>query len=85
MARPKTPRICEANITDIDTVQVVNAAQQWAVTYKNQLISVVRTRLGTNNPKYLRTNYVTYAPAWNMAQKLNNLFDSTDFDVREIQ
>lgn len=84
MSRPRTPRICEANITDLDAIQVLQAPRQWVITYKNELISIVRTRLGTN-PKYLKTTYVTYAPAANMATKLNNLFACDDFGVKDIQ
>ena len=84
MSRPKTPRICQADINDLDGIEVLQAPRQWVVTYKDELVSIVRTRLNIN-PKYLKTTYVTYAPAANMATKLNNLFDCEDFGVRDIQ
>ena len=84
MSRPKPQRILSAPAGDgIHTVEIVSIPEQWAVTYRGELVSVVRQHL-VNRPKYLRTMFQTAAPAFNLADKLNHLFDTEDFSAAPV-
>lgn len=84
MARQQQPRLMTASLNDLDSIEVIDAAEQWAVTYRGQLISVQRKRI-FKQPKYLRSILPTEASALNLAAKLNNLFDTEEYQVRRIQ
>jgi hypothetical protein len=84
MPRKERPRLMTAPLNDIDSIEVIDTPEQWAVTYQDRLISVQRRRLFKQR-KYLRTLLPTEASALNLAAKLNNLFDTKDYNVRRIQ
>ena len=84
MSRPSTPRILQGNITELDLVEILEAPTQWAVIYQDRLIRILRSRLYRNR-KYLRTMFASEAAARNLAAKLNHLFNTNDFAVREMK
>ena len=72
-----------AQVTDIDTVDIIPQPQQWTVTYRGDLICVCRRRL-SKQPKYQRTVFATRKPAQNLADKLNQQFNTSEFTVMVI-
>jgi hypothetical protein len=87
MSRPKPSILLE--ITDkktYKTEQVLEAEAIWAVFYKDRPInlktnSMVVTRLG---PKYKKVSFSNSGHAFNLAEKLNKLFRSSDFAVYKL-
>jgi hypothetical protein len=84
MSRPRPQRLLTAPAGDnIHTVEVIDIAQQWAVTYRGELVGLARQHL-VGQPKYLRTTFQTAAPAYNLADKLNRLFKCQDFSAAPV-
>lgn len=90
MSRPKPNIILE--FTDRKTYnseQVLEAEQAkiFSVFYKGKPINLrnINTLNDSIGPKYKRTTFVGNAGhAFNLAEKLNSLFKSTDFQVFEL-
>jgi hypothetical protein len=87
MSRPKPKVLLE--ITDkktYKTEQVLEADAIWAVFYDNKPVnlktnSVVAQQLG---PKYKKVSFSNQGHAFNLADKLNKLFNSTLFSVVKL-
>ena len=86
MSRPK-PTILLEEITDqLKATQICAADGVYAVCYKTRPISL-RTNGNIEVPdypgfKYLKTAFTNPGHAFNLAERLNKKFDTTDFDVR---
>jgi hypothetical protein len=68
------------------TEQVLEAEAIWAVFYKDKPInlktgSIVAQQLG---PKYKKISFSNSGHAYNLAEKLNKMFDTTDFSVYKL-
>ena len=68
------------------TEQVLEAEAIWAVFYKDCPInlktgSIVAQQLG---PKYKKISFSNSGHAYNLAEKLNKMFDTTDFSVYKL-
>lgn len=87
MSRPKPKVILE--ITDkksYKTEQVLEAEAIWAVFYKDQPINLKTSNLinDQKGPKYKKISFSNSGHAFNLAEKLNKLFNSNDFSVYKL-
>ena len=87
MSRPKPKILLEiTNKKTYKTEQVLEAEAIWAVFYKDCPInlktgSIVAQQLG---PKYKKISFSNSGHAYNLAEKLNKMFDTTDFSVYKL-
>jgi len=87
MSRPKPKVLLEiTNKKTYITEQVLEAEAIWAVFYKDQPInlktsSMVVQQLG---PKYKKVSFSNSGHAFNLAEKLNKLFQTLDFSVYKL-
>lgn len=85
MVRPKALVLLEHQ-DDAGSIEVMMADAVWVVMYQNTAISIARRTWTADGTvvKYLRTNYSNRAHAYRLADRLNQMFDTDDFTVREI-
>ena len=87
MSRPKPKVLLEiTNKKSYKTDQVLESEAIWAVFYQDKPInlkttSVVAQQLG---PKYKKVSFSNSGHAFNLSEKLNKLFNSTDFSVYRL-
>lgn len=87
MSRPKPKVLLEiTNKKNYKTEQVLEADAIWAVFYQDKPInlktsSLVAQKLG---PKYKKVSFSNSGHAFNLAEKLNKLFNTTDFSVYKL-
>jgi len=87
MSRPKPTVLLEVtNKKTYKTEQVLEADAIWAVFYRDKPInlktsSLVAQQLG---PKYKKVSFSNSGHAFNLAEKLNKLFNSKDFSVFKL-
>jgi len=87
MSRPKPIVLLEmTNKKNYKVEQVLEAEAIWAVFYKDKPVnlktnSVVAQDLG---PKYKKVSFSNAGHAHNLAEKLNKLFNCTDFSVYKL-
>lgn len=87
MARPK-PKIILEHI-DPDTYkseQVLEAEAIYAVFYKGEPINIrtLNKLISYPGPKYKKVSFSNPGHALNLAERLNSLFDTEDFEVRKL-
>lgn len=87
MSRPRPNVLLEiTNKKNYKTDQVLEADAIWAVFYKDKPInlktsSMVAQQLG---PKYKKVSFSNSGHAFNLAEKLNKMFNTTDFAVFKL-
>ena len=87
MSRPKPKILLEiTNKKTYKTEQVLEAEAIWAVFYKDCPInlktgSIMAQQLG---PKYKKISFSNSGHAYNLAEKLNKMFDTNDFSVYKL-
>ena len=87
MSRPKPTVLLEiTNKKTYKTEQVLEAEAIWAVFHQDKPInlkttSVVVQQLG---PKYKKVSFSNSGHAYNLAEKLNKLFNTKDFSVYKL-
>lgn len=87
MSRPKPNILLEiTNKKTYKTEQVLEADAIWAVFYKDKPInlktnSTVMQQLG---PKYKKVSFSNAGHAFNLAEKLNKQFNTTEFSVFKL-
>jgi hypothetical protein len=87
MSRPKPQILLEiTNKKNYKTEQVLEAEAIWAVFYKDKPInlktsSIVAQQLG---PKYKKVSFSNSGHAFNLAEKLNKLYNCSDFAVYKL-
>lgn len=87
MSRPKPTVLLEiTNKRTYKTEQVLEAEAVWAVFYKGKPInlktgSFIAHHIG---PKYKKISFSNPGHAFNLAEKLNKLFETTDFEVYKL-
>ena len=87
MSRPKPNILLEqTNKKTYKTDQVLEADAIWAVFYQDKPInlkttSVVAQQLG---PKYKKVSFSNSGHAFNLAEKLNKMFNSNEFNVYKL-
>lgn len=87
MSRPKPRVLLEfTNKKNYKTEQVLESEAVWAVFYQERPINLktttlVATQLG---PKYKKVSFSNSGHAFNLADKLNKMFNTTDFAVYKL-
>lgn len=87
MSRPKPKVLLEfTNKKTYKTEQVLESEAVWAVFYQERPINLktttlVATQLG---PKYKKVSFSNSGHAFNLADKLNKMFDTTEFSVYKL-
>jgi hypothetical protein len=87
MSRPKPKILLEVtNKKTYKTEQVLEADAIWAVFYKSKPVnlkttSIIAQQLG---PKYKKVSFSNSGHAFNLAEKLNKLFNCKDFAVFKL-
>lgn len=87
MSRPKPNILLEyINKQSYRSEQVLDAEAIWAVFYKNKPFNLKSSNAITNypGPKYKKTSFSNPGHAFNLAKKLNNLFNCKDFCVVKL-
>ncbi len=87
MSRPKPNVILEVtNKKNYKTDQVLEAEAIWAVFYKDQPINLKTTSMVAHQlgPKYKKVSFSNSGHAFNLAERLNKLFNTTDFSVYKL-
>lgn len=87
MSRPKPKVLLEiTNKKNYKTEQVLEADAIWAVFYQDKPInlktsSFVAQQIG---PKYKKVSFSNSGHAFNLAEKLNKIFNTTEFSVYKL-
>ena len=87
MSRPKPDIILEnVNKKTYRSEQVLKAEAIWAVFYQNKPFNLKSSNVLTNypGPKYKKVSFSNPGHAHNLAKKLNDLFNCTDFTVVKL-
>ena len=87
MSRPKPETILEhVNKKTYRSEQILNADAIWAVFHTDKPFNLKSSNVLTNypGPKYKKVSFSNPGHAHNLAKKLNELFDSTDFAVVKL-
>jgi hypothetical protein len=87
MSRPK-PHVLLENVDKktYKSEQVLHAEAIWAVFYKGEPFNLKSSNALTNypGPKYKKVSFSNPGHAFNLAKKLNDLFNSKDFEVFKL-
>jgi hypothetical protein len=87
MSRPRPTVLLEiTNKKTYKTEQVLEAEAIWAVFYKDKPINLKITSLIVQQlgPKYKKVSFSNSGHAFNLAEKLNKMFNSNDFSVYKL-
>jgi hypothetical protein len=87
MSRPKPQVLLETtNKKTYKTEQVLDADAIWAVFYKDKPINLKVSTLLANQtgPKYKKVSFSNSGHAFNLAERLNKMFDTNDFSVYKL-
>lgn len=87
MSRPKPTVLLEyVNKKNYRAEQVLDAEAIWAVFYKGKPFNLKSSNALTNypGPKYKKTSFSNPGHAHNLAKKLNEMFDTSDFCVVKL-
>ena len=87
MSRPKPTVLIElTNKTTYKSEQVLGSEGVWAVFYDNKPINLKTSNLLVQypGPKYKKVSFSNSGHAFNLAEKLNKLFNCTDFAVYKL-
>ena len=87
MSRPKPTILLETvNKSDYKSEQVLAAEAIWAVFYKNKPFNLKSSNLLNNypGPKYKKVSFSNPGHAFNLAKKLNTMFNTEEFTVVKL-
>lgn len=87
MARPKPTIILEhVNPKNYKAEQILEAEAIYAVFYKGKPVNLrtLSHLVSYPGPKYKKVSFSNSGHAFNLAEKLNKLFKTTDFDVYKL-
>jgi hypothetical protein len=87
MSRPKPKVLLEiTNKKTYKTEQVLDAEAIWAVFYQDKPINLKTSSMVAHHigPKYKKISFSNSGHAFNLAEKLNKLFNTTDFNVYKL-
>jgi hypothetical protein len=87
MSRPKPKVLLEVtNKKNYHVEQVLEAEAIWAVFYKNRPINLKTAGLMASSmaTKYRKCSFSNSGHAFNLAEKLNTTYNTTDFEVYEL-
>lgn len=85
--RPKPNILLEHRNEDYDATQVIKAEGIYAICYKGKPIGLRKANILVNypGPKYTKTSFTNSAHAFNRRDKLNHMFNTTDFTVMTME
>ena len=84
MSRPRPRVLLESVDNDMRSLQVCEADAIYAVCYKGAPIKVktqANIEIAYPGPKYAKTSFPTSGHAFNLAERLNHRFNTSDFSV----
>ena len=87
MSRPKPKVLLEiTNKKNYKTEQVLEAEAIWAVFYKARPVNLKTTSIIAHQlgPKYKKVSFSNSGHAFNLAEKLNKMFNCNDFSVYKL-
>lgn len=87
MSRPKPNVLLEiTNKKTYKTEQVLEADAIWAVFYKDKPVNLKTTSIVAQHlgPKYKKVSFSNRGHAFNLAEKLNKMFNCQDFAVFKL-
>lgn len=87
MSRPKPKVLLEVtNKKNYKSEQVLEADAIWAVFYQDRPINLKTNSLLADQigPKYKKVSFSNSGHAFNLAEKLNKLFGTSDFSVYKL-
>lgn len=87
MSRPKPDILMEfVDSKTYKSEQILHAEAIWAVFYKDQPFNLKSQNKLTNypGPKYKKTSFSNPGHAFNLAEKLNSMFNSDEFTVYKL-
>jgi hypothetical protein len=87
MSRPKPKVLLEVtNKKNYKTEQVLEADAIWAVFYKGKPVNLKTTSIVAHQlgPKYKKVSFSNRGHAFNLADKLNKMFNCQDFAVYKL-
>jgi hypothetical protein len=87
MSRPKPNVLLDiTNKKTYKTEQVLEADAIWAVFYKDKPVNLKTTSIIAQDtgPKYKKVSFSNSGHAFNLAEKLNKMFNCTDFSVYKL-
>lgn len=87
MSRPKPKVLLEiTNKKTYKTEQVLDADAIWAVFYQDKPINLKTSSLVMQHvgPKYKKVSFSNSGHAYNLAEKLNKMFNTKDFSVFKL-
>jgi hypothetical protein len=87
MSRPKPTVLLEhVNKKTYRTEQVLQAEAIWAVFYQQKPFNLKSANMLTNypGPKYKKVSFSNPGHAHNLAKKLNDMFNTKDFEVVKL-
>jgi len=86
VSRPKPTILIEKVDKDYKTDQVLASEGIWAVFYKEQPINLksFNAMIGYASPKYKKVSFSNPGHAFNLAERLNNIFSCDDFKVCQM-
>ena len=85
MSRPKPTVLLEyVNKSNFKSEQVLSSEGIWAVFYDSKPINLKTSNLLVQypGPKYKKSTYTEPGHAFNLAERLNEMFNTKDFEVR---
>lgn len=83
MARP-TPIVIDSYPDGYFEVQVLSAAAIYAVFYRGKPINICRSHTALDRKKYPKVSFSNIGYAYNLADKLNKIFKTDQFNVYEL-
>ena len=87
MSRPKPKTLLQhTNKKSYKMEEVLESQAIWAVFYRGKPINLKSSSIISNypGPKYKKVSFSNPGHAFNLAQKLNDMFKSTEFSVYEL-
>lgn len=87
MSRPKPKVLLEhINKETYKAEQILEAEAIWAVFYKGEPFNLKSANILTSypGPKYKKTSFSNPGHALNLAKKLNDMFNCSDFEVYKL-
>ena len=87
MSRPKPKTLLQhTNKKSYKMEEVLESQAIWAVFYQGKPINLKSSSIISNypGPKYKKVSFSNPGHAFNLAQKLNDMFKSTEFSVYEL-
>ena len=87
MSRPKPKVLLQfSNKKNFKSEEILESTAIWAVFYQKKPINLKSSSLVSNypGPKYKKVSFSNPGHAFNLAQKLNDMFKCKDFEVYEL-